>query len=187
MKRNITTTFLIVLIASNSYGADFRNISWGMTRSQVEKAESLKIITVIDNRMFYKTSLMELDTTLIYEFTNNSLTSAAYFFNAQHTNPQSFYIDYNKIHDLLIKKYGNPVRFEKVWKNDLFKGDVENYGSAIMSGHLDIFALWETKSTNIIHASTGDNLEVQHIIRYESKQNIEQEQSKRENLTKDKL
>ena len=93
-------------------------------------------------------------------------------------NPNEYINDYEKLKKNLSIKYGEPVEDATNWKNNLFKSRPDSWGTAVGMGHLSFFAKWETTTTEILLALTGDNFKETLLIKYESK--------KHKNLLSDK-
>ncbi len=106
-----------------------------------------------------------------------------YLFTEQHTNKNDFIDDYHRLKKLLVKKYGKPSKDTHTWKNDLFKDDPQDWGMAICVGDLVYYSEWETQNTNIFLFLTGGNYEINHLIRYASKQLEEEVEKAREEET----
>lgn len=70
----------------------------------------------------------------------------------------------------MTKKYGKPDLDKIVWKNDLFKDNKQDWGTAISVGHLVYGAEWNTPTTQIIMMLHGDNYKITLIIGYYSKE-----------------
>ena len=55
------------------------------------------------------------------------------------------------------------------WRNTLYADSEEDYGRAVSLGHLELFAAWDTPSTDISCSLEGDNYEVKLSVLYRSK------------------
>jgi hypothetical protein len=110
-----------------------------------------------------------MEALIIYNFVNNQLVRARYSFLQKHTNKNDYISDYKAINNALTEKYGNPTSDKEHWGNDLYKDDYDKKGFAVSLGHLKYFAGWETSTTDITSALTGDNYEIRHVTEYVSK------------------
>jgi len=86
-----------------------------------------------------------------------------------HTNKNDFITDYNDFKKILTKKYGKPKQDETLWKNDLYKDDYSDWGTAISIGHLVYLSSWETQDTEINNILMGENFAISCIVEYTSK------------------
>jgi len=170
----VSIIVFIGLIVLHLYGiciADdytFRKAKWGMSKEEVKMSEQLKVAEEDDNFLVYKTSIIGKDVFVVYFFIDKQLTRARYVLAESHSNKNDFISDYNNFKEILIKKYGNPLKDESFWKNDLFKDDYSSWGTAISVGHLVYLSNWETKDTEITNILSGENYDISCIIEYRS-------------------
>jgi len=148
---------------------DFRSSSWGMTKQEVISHEKLKLIYNKSNHLGYMSKISGLKTSVLYTFSKNHLSSAGYMFREKHSNKNDYINDYEYIKKVLIDKYGQPIVDEKVWRNDLYKNDYQNYGLAVSIGHLRYDTQWETDKTKISLDLLGDNYKISMIVKYKAK------------------
>lgn len=149
---------------------DFRNAKWGMSKEQVKKTELSKPIGENDGLLGYEDKIANLTCQIAFEFVDDTLSSAHYLIKEKHINDNDYITDFNKLKDLLSEKYGKPSMDKIVWKGSLYKGDVEHYGLAVISGELVYAAQWQTELTNITLILSGDNFTPYLAIMYESSQ-----------------
>jgi len=166
---------------------DFRGSSWGDSKEAVKDKESGQFVLEQDNTLNFKTSVAGLDMVVVYEFLDGRLVNAGYSSLESHMNKNEFIDEYEKLKELLIKKYGEPKTDDVIWRNDLYKDDRSGWGTAISVGHLIYRATWETERTDVVTALTGDNFKVQHLIGYRSNADKEAVEEKAEQETLDKL
>jgi len=148
---------------------NFRNTNWGMSKEQVielegephrqEKSRGLDIIE-------YKKNVMDNDCLIGYVFAKDRLTAAKYIFLEQQKEKNQYIRDYEKIKDLLIKKYGMPEEDNALWRNNLYKNNPSKWGYAVGSGHLEYFSLWGTPETEISLKLSGKNSEILLKVEY---------------------
>lgn len=111
---------------------DFRNVRWGMTKIEVMANEALKPDSFGRQRITYRTMILGKEMVLEYEFVDNKLVNATYFFSVNTDQDQQ------DIEAVLLKKYG-PSR-------DLEKKEAPSF-----------FRSWETPATEIrLYADQGD-------------------------------
>ena len=155
----------------------FRQTLWGMAKEQVRKTELSKFIKEdkLNGEMkgldmiIYQDNINGLDCMIVYYFAKNKLTRARYLFIESHSSKNLYISDFNKIKEQLTKKYSLPIRDEKMWLDDLYKGDIYNYGMAISIGHLRYIAEWDIEEAYIQLLLTGDNYKISHWVEYTGK------------------
>jgi hypothetical protein len=168
----IISSFLFVVLCSNSCLSDdydFRKVRWGMSIQQVKESEPLEISHTEENLLGYKTKVIDKNVFLIYFFVEDKLVRATYGLADEHSNKNDFINDYNDFKNILIKKYGKPVKENTYWRNNLYKSDTSQWGFAISLAHLSYFAQWESEETQIISSLYGDNYAIKCGVEYSSK------------------
>lgn len=175
-KFKIFTIFVILLFqlavapfASGESDYDFRKTRWGMTRQQVESSEKRPPMNAAGNEIYYDDRVAGYKAIVAYVFLKDQLVNAGYMFNEQHTNDSLYIINYAKVKDALIAKYGQPIEDEVIWKRSLYKDDPEKHGFAVSIGDLALSAKWETPETEIQLALWGDNYKINMFAVYKSK------------------
>ena len=162
----------------------FRGSAWGASVSNVKSIEKLEIIEESEALLFYETTILDLKTFVGYLFTKGILTTGRYLVSESHTNKNDFLNDYNSLKNLLIKKYGEPLKDETVWKNNLYKDEYSDWGFAISLNHLLYYATWETKDSDITIMLSGENYKISLLIEMES---INFKDLKQKEIEKEKL
>ncbi|MGD9652954.1 MAG: hypothetical protein AB7I96_04900 [Candidatus Dadabacteria bacterium] len=163
----------VAAAAQDQDGYDFRKTRWGMSVAQVKASETNNLLTQSSNNIYdevlvYNTKAYSFQATLAYFFINNRLESGSYLFKVSHSNKTTVIVDYGDIKNNLIKTYGDPKKSETIWKDDLYKDDLNNLGLAISLGHVEIRNLWETPTTEIFLSLFGHEGEVLFALSYES-------------------
>ena len=151
--------------------ADFRNVSWGMTEEEVityEKETNVQKPST-GGLVYPNLTVSGKSAHLAYSFNeNNQLYMAGYVFQIDHVNDTLYIDDFNDLKESLTSLYGPPTDYQEAWYNDLFKGETQDYGTAIAAGHLAYFAKWELDNTDILLGLTGDNFTISLILSYTS-------------------
>lgn len=159
----------LALISFTTFAqTDFRKSTWGMSKSQVKQIEAVEPLTDVKDMLVCSSKLASLETLIGYIFVEGKLVRGIYQFGDKHTNRNDYIDDYKKLKELLTKKYGSPKKDDVVWKNDLYKGDVQNYGMAISIGHLSYYSSWTTDRTKIALFMYGENFEIDTALEYSS-------------------
>jgi len=178
MKRNVFILLIILLILvistlvlfAEEAKYDFRKTNWGMSKEQVKTMEDKKPDFEADTWLGYFVTISGKDFRCFYSFLEDKLYKSGYSFTGKHTNKNHYITDYKNLKESLTKKYGKPKTDIVLWENDLFKNNKEKWGTAISIGHLLYRATWETPTTTIALALSGDNYEIGLNIYYESKE-----------------
>ncbi|TYB31291.1 MAG: hypothetical protein FXF47_04990 [Candidatus Mcinerneyibacterium aminivorans] len=161
---------LIFVVGLSAEDYDFRNVNWGMSKTEVKRREDAKLFQDKSTSLAYKTQLKNHDALLVYNFWNNKLAGSAYSIIDNYLNKNNYIEDYKELKRLLEKKYGNPSYEDIIWKNDLYKDDPSHYGMAISVGHLIYTSRWKTNSEKIVIILDGENYKVSLMIAYYSNQ-----------------
>jgi hypothetical protein len=123
----------------------FRETKWGQLKQQVKKLEKAQLMQEKDEQLLFyeKTTLLGMNSFIIYDFFNDILYSAGYLFEKSDLT----YIDFVRVKELLINKYGI---------------NKESEGEARMT-----IATWNTKETLITLMLINDQQKI--VILYKSK------------------
>jgi hypothetical protein len=181
MKNTIRNSIFIIgflaILGNVCWGGeyDFRKTKWGMSKSQVLKAEKNKPecddcvkLPTGKSLLGYPSKVLNKDVLISYFFINNQLTNAQYQLNEEHSNKNDYINDYQNFKEVLLKKYGKPIMDEILWRDDLYKDKPQDWGSAVSIGHLRYLCVWKTPTTRIGLSLSGDNYEVSCAITYTS-------------------
>jgi len=169
------------------FSGDFRGSSWGDSKLDVKKSETFPVSDENNDSLVYKTSIGGVDVAALYQFLDDRLIQAAYISTESHFNKNDFIDDYNKLKQLLIKKYGDPFSDNILWKNDLYKDESSGWGTAISIGHLVYGAKWSVGNTEIMTGLSGDNFKITHIILYNDKSSEGKYKNKKDSMALDQL
>lgn len=151
------------------FTGDFRSSLWGDSKADVKKSETSQFSDENDDSVVYKTNLAGVDVAVLYQFMDDKLIQAAYISTESHFNKNDFIDDYNKLKQLLIKKYGDPIGDNIQWKDDLYKDRKSGWGTAISIGHLVYGSKWSIGNTKVMTGLSGDNFKITHVILYSDK------------------
>jgi hypothetical protein len=145
---------------------DVRKARWGMTREEVKKSESLQLLSDKKDVVEYKFVLMGIKSRIQYKFQENRLAEADYVIEQDDVNPSRFYDDFKALKGFLRQTYNAPVSDEKIWTNDIYKADENNWGFAISLGFLTCKTSWQNATTRIYLTQTGGNHMINTRIQY---------------------
>lgn len=144
----------------------FRKSSWGMSPGEVELAEGRDDIEKGDGFLWHEARIGDMPCEVYFIFVQQQLVRGRVRFTVEHSNSTDFVYDFERIKDLLIKKYGPVQRDEEIWKDDLYKDDPSDWGTAVGSGGLVKFATWNSGETAITLMLSGDNYEITLAVDY---------------------
>lgn len=98
---------ILVFLFSNeliAFSKDFRDSSWGMSKSQVNKLEKFELVLEETNTLSYKRTLFDCEIRVIYSFEKNKLVRSGYLFDPYHTlTENSLHNSFNDFKTKLIK------------------------------------------------------------------------------------
>lgn len=147
---------------------DFRGTSWGMTTAQVLDSENDAPIDSTTENLAYSVEVADLDAYALYYFIDDTLVTAGYLFAEEYSNDNMFIKDFEKVKNILQRKYGEPSEDLLHWSGDVYKDIEEFYAFAIRTGHLTMRAIWQIERTTISLVLYGDDYGIQHVVIYES-------------------
>ena len=148
---------------------DVFGLRWG---DSIDAVKSLKGYPSSNDSdaLTYKTSISGLDALALLNFVNGRLSSATYIFTTKHTGENLYISDFDSVETALQQKYGEASQHGVYWRNNLYKDDHAHWGLAIAAGHMYMDSSWETNDTEISHRIVGDNFDVTHGVRYDSRE-----------------
>jgi hypothetical protein len=137
---------------------------WGMTEEEVIATEGEGYTRDESGGLLYSREVAGKEAVLGYLLESGRLAKVAYFFVAEHQDMSRHIKDYNELLMLLRDAYGVPVADEAVWSNDLFRNDRQQWGLAIMAGHLQLNASWQTDDTKVLMALHAEGGALTHAV-----------------------
>jgi len=178
---------------------DFRQTVWGMSQREVRVSEKKRkpILEPTKKTVSYLDTIISLNMSVMvtYFFIDNKLVTAGYWVIKEHSNKNLYIDDYKELKSVLVEKYGEPSDKwidgsdykEIVWLNDLYKNDPSSWGFAISVGDLVYQSCWEIDKTEIIMRLSGDNYEINLLIKYLSKELKYLEEKEKGKMKKEKF
>lgn len=155
--------FLSLLICSTLFDAtslqaqDFREIAWGMTVEEVKAIENAEVLDENASMFVYAVDVAGREALLFYKHIDNIVTGGGYSFQVEHDDKNGYIDDYETLKAQLTEEYGWPISDEVVWKNDLYRQDLDQHGLAVGMGYLIFWADWDAGDTRIELALHGNN------------------------------
>ena len=133
----LLTLVLVVMLTTVALGGEFRDVDWGMKRSQVIALEDKEIFMEEDGLIMYDgINLFNEEFILAYYFVDNKLTQARYLLNTIDFTVSSRDL-YNlsfDVPEMLTEKYGEPVDKIRFWHDDYYEGSVSDFKYAVSIG-----------------------------------------------------
>ena len=164
---------LLGVCASAEEEFSFRSgIKFGMTKSEVKALEGgTPKQEEADALMYTNEEAAGKDASLIYYFEGGKLYLILVVFEEEHTNDNLYIDDFEDIDEALKTKYGTPyINAEKLWKDDTYKSDPNDWGFAVCVGdliYMTSFSICDG-TVEIMHGLNGDNYEANHMLAYEA-------------------
>ena len=147
---------------------DFRVAHWGDSKESIVEKEGKSDLSPDAKLYMFSDNVAGFPCMVGYIFEDNQLVMARYLFKEEHTNKNDYIYDFNKLVNLLSKKYGEPDWNSPEWKNRLYQDDPSDYGFAVSLGHLVYSAGWLKDKTEISVFLTGENYDITFILQYVS-------------------
>jgi hypothetical protein len=114
----------------------------------------------------YQKEILERDCLIGYYFSNDRLNGAKLSFLEKHTNKNQNIVDFKRIKDLLVQKYGRPIEDKISWEDITHKENISEWGNAIGMGHLEYVSKWSTRDTEVSLHLFGEEEEVNLEVTY---------------------
>ncbi|MFA7360815.1 MAG: hypothetical protein WC139_07235 [Candidatus Kapaibacterium sp.] len=148
---------------------DFRNVNWGMSRSEVLASETKQPEWNDTSMLGYRDTILDMPVGIRYSFFKDKLIEASLKFNQTHTSGVAWRNDYNQIKNQLINKYTMPVTDKVIWQNDIYRDNPAFHDTALLMGYVYYSTYWDLPSTEIYLQLSGDNFTVSFLAFYYSK------------------
>jgi hypothetical protein len=114
----------------------------------------------------YRQTIMERECLVGFYFEEGRLVGAKYSFVEQRDNKNQNIVDYKKIKELMIQRFGRPEVDNIAWKDASHKDDIEEWGNAIGMGHLKYSAKWRTRQAEVLLQLAGADEEISLELTY---------------------
>lgn len=145
---------------------DFRRGFWGDSLSDVKNKEGRADEFNIDGIYAFTTYVAGLECVSAYRFTGDKLTSGKYIF--LNNNSDNCVNNYNKLVDLLTKKYDEPYVHDKKTTASSYKQQIYTEGELVRNGDMKFESYWFTPFSSIAICLSGEQYQVSLIIEYYS-------------------
>lgn len=148
--------------------ADFRGSRWGSSLDEVLSAESVPPTVSSSDSLRFNATLSDMSMDVLYFFIDRRLVRAKYFVTETYLNESRYILKRQDLEELLSEKYGKPTEHDQFWHDDLYRDDPSEWGAAVSRGDLSWFVTWETPSTKVVLALSGEDYECHLQIEYSS-------------------
>ncbi len=142
---------------------------WGMSSNQLKRIEG-QPAHLGESQGYqiigYQKEILERDCLIGFYFSNDRLKGAKLSFLEQHTNKNQNIADFKRIKDLLVQKYGRPIKDKISWEDITHKENISEWGNAIGMGHLEYVSKWSTRKTEVLLRLFGGEDEISLEVTY---------------------
>jgi hypothetical protein len=148
---------------------NFEEMQWGLSKKQVVEAEG----GPVDQRkvgglevLRYQQRIINLDCAIDYFFASNQLVRTRFTFAGDYLDKNAHLVDYRKVKQALVQKFGPPLEEAMKWRDTSFKDDSAAWGEAVSLGHLEMSSRWLTPETEITAGLAGADEEILLTVEY---------------------
>ncbi len=145
---------------------DFRQGFWGDSLADIKRKEGKKDEFNIDGVYAFTTYVAGLECVSAYRFTGNKLTSGKYIF--LNNNSDNCEDNYNKLVELLTKKYGKPFSNDKKTTASNYEQKIYTNGKLVRNGDMSFETYWFTPFSTIAIFLKGEQYQISLNIEYYS-------------------
>lgn len=169
MKKSIFVLLICagVLSKVNAQDAkDFRNFDWGTRSAAIQQNEKTTFsFKDNDNILAYRDMLGGYNCNVIYGFNDNDkLVTGNYVFTQKYSSLQAYESDYLHFKNLLIQKYGEPVKVKEYWNNSNYITNKRVVAEENVNPTQQLMSKWVTDRSVIqIALDYANNMYTMHI------------------------
>lgn len=157
-------------LAGVTHGTDFRDASWGMSLEEVIALHGEQLpADRRQGRIAYDGKLAGLDVLIYYRFDETGVLAEAGYEVLTDEEDGAAAIDaYDKLNTLLRRKYQDAQTPQLSWTNRVFEPKPQQWGRAVLIGHLTYDWRYAAERTAITHQLSGNRRMIKHLLRYEA-------------------
>lgn len=145
---------------------DFRQGFWGDSLADVKRKEGKADEFNMDGIYAFTTYVAGLECLSAYRFTGNKLTSGKYIF--LNNNSDNCVSNYNKLVELLTKKYGEPFSNDQKTTASSYEQKIYTDGELVRNGDMKFETCWFTPFSTIAIFLKGEQYQISLNIEYYS-------------------
>jgi hypothetical protein len=162
-----------------------------MSQAQVRATEPSPAAAVTENAgealvRYDSIRMAGLEGRLVYIFAKDRLVRARLVFKSEHADLNAFIGDYQAVEPVLKEQFGKAAEERAIWEDDSTQLEPKSYldqdraspanilqsdpnvGLAVSLGHLRLYARWEAGRTQVVHALSGEDQQIIHLVEYRS-------------------
>ncbi|MBI3720302.1 MAG: hypothetical protein HY252_17115 [Sphingobacteriales bacterium] len=169
MKKSILILLICAGVFSNAKAQDakdFRSFDWGAPSAVVQQNEKTTFsFKDNDNVLVYRDMLGGYNCSVIYGFNDNDkLVTGNYVFTQKYSSLPSYESDYLHFKNLLIRKYGEPVKVKEYWNNSNYITNKRVVPEENINSTQQLMSKWVTDRSIIqIAVDFANNIYTMHI------------------------
>jgi len=130
---------------------------WGQTPTALRAAVAGVMRKDEQDKLIFLRNIADHGVLEGYEFRHESLVRGQFILLQRPLNGLNEFIGYYQaLKRTLTESYGIPVQDRILWNNDLYQPLPDYWGVAVMIGHLQYHAAWETDEGTLVLELTGD-------------------------------
>jgi hypothetical protein len=145
----------------------FQKARWGMSEAQVRKLFP-KASVVKGRGLYFQGETAGLKTNTFFLFTGDRLAVVSVQSREIHMSATKYLEDHKRLKDLLLLKYGAPLKDEEDWKETLLQNQPDGLQAALVLGHAELRTTWKTGESGINLVAEGKEGRVQVSVQYAS-------------------
>lgn len=162
-------SLLPLLFCLQSFSQGFRGLDWGVTISELTSKYPEINWEITDDGGYPIYSFVDyyggLKVNVCYFFTGQNLMGGAYLFDEYHTSNNQYYKDFKRISKILNERY--KMTYREDWDENMYKGNLNKIGDALVLGHVRILEYYEDEITLIIHEVISDDFGgIYHVVSF---------------------
>lgn len=168
MKLLLVLSAALLIMPKTSLFADFRGISWGASVETVKASEEAYLVSATEEKLVYKTTLLDCTVSVTYEFIADECVRASYDFRTYENQPDAIVKTILAIAEMLNQKYGDSENTKKGISliPPSFADDPATWGAALQMGYMSLSDKWETPTEQISLMAIGLSERIHSIIAY---------------------
>ncbi len=127
-----------------------RGFVWGLPPTVILENEKATFVGEEDGRLFYLDYILEMRSTIGYDFMDDKLWRARVFIEKKYLDTQERLEDLMKIRKALVQRFGDPVDEQMVWHDNREKNWPDSWGWAVLRGELMMTIVFRNAETEVV-------------------------------------
>ncbi len=146
---------MVELIKTRDSLCIVRSAQWGMSRTDIQRIESARLVESSDAVLTYRERLGETICLITYTFAADKLRGIHIEFHEPTSDPHQYYKEFEDVSLRLCKTAGVPDTKNYHWVDETYRNDRSKWGLSIAEGDLTCHLAWETSRSRIELKSRG--------------------------------